>query len=133
MWRIPIGKNKDTEGHPAPFPEQLVFDHIITWSNAGDIVIDPFMGSGTTGKVCLETKRHYIGFEISKEYCEIERRRTMKERTKEMENYINEECERQWNENQSPFYGEWEKQSDEVKREYYNDMKKHLEETGNFE
>lgn len=35
IWRIPIGKNKETQGHPAPFPEQLAKDHIITWSNPG--------------------------------------------------------------------------------------------------
>lgn len=40
-------------GHPAVFPEQLANDHIISWSNEGDIVFDPFMGSGTTGKKWL--------------------------------------------------------------------------------
>jgi site-specific DNA-methyltransferase (adenine-specific) len=71
IWKISIGKNKETQGHPAPFPEQLAKDHIITWSNEGDIVLDPFMGSGTTAKMALMNNRKYIGFEISKEYCEI--------------------------------------------------------------
>lgn len=54
--------------HPATFPLQLIKDHILTWSNKGDIVYDPFMGSGTTAKACIETSRDYIGSEISLEY-----------------------------------------------------------------
>lgn len=57
-------------GHPAPFPEKLVADHILSWSNEGDLVLDPFMGSGTTAKVAQILGRKYIGFEISKEYCD---------------------------------------------------------------
>lgn len=58
-------------GHPAVFPEQLARDHIISWSNPGDLVLDPFIGSGTTAKASIELGRSYIGFEISKEYCNI--------------------------------------------------------------
>jgi len=58
-------------GHPAPFPEQLASDHIISWSNEGDTVLDPFMGSGTTAKMAIKNKRNFIGFELSKEYCDI--------------------------------------------------------------
>ena len=67
------GKVKSINGikHPAPFPEQLAHDHIITWSNSGDIILDPFMGSGTTAKVAKELGRNFIGFEISENYCEI--------------------------------------------------------------
>lgn len=54
--------------HPATFPLQLVKDHVISWSNEGDIVYDPFMGSGTTAKACVELNRFYVGSEISKEY-----------------------------------------------------------------
>ena len=61
--------------HPAPFPEQLANDHILSWSNYGDLVYDPFMGSGTTAKMALLNKRNYIGSEISKEYCEIAEKR----------------------------------------------------------
>jgi site-specific DNA-methyltransferase (adenine-specific) len=61
------GNNK----HPAPFPEQLSKDHIISWSNPYDIIYDPFMGSGTTAKMALVNKRNFIGSEISKEYCKI--------------------------------------------------------------
>ena len=57
--------------HTAQFPEQLANDHIISWSNKGDIILDPFMGSGTTGKMALTNERNFIGFEISKEYCDI--------------------------------------------------------------
>lgn len=71
IWRIPIGKNKETKGHPAPFPEQLVGDHILTWSNEGDVVFDPFLGSGTTAKMALLNNRHYLGCELSGEYFDI--------------------------------------------------------------
>jgi len=57
--------------HPAIFPEQLANDHIISWSNEGDLVYDPFMGSGTTAKMAILNNRKWIGSEISKEYCEI--------------------------------------------------------------
>jgi len=62
-------------GHPAIFPEQLAQDHIISWSNKGDIVLDPMCGSGTTCKMAKKNGRKYIGIEISPEYCEIARRR----------------------------------------------------------
>jgi len=61
--------------HPAIFPEQLANDHILSWSNYGDLVYDPFMGSGTTAKMALLNKRNYIGSEVSKEYCEIAEKR----------------------------------------------------------
>ena len=62
----------------APFPEQLANDHIISWSNEGDIVLDPFMGSGTTAVACINTNRNYIGFELDKHYCEIANERIRK-------------------------------------------------------
>lgn len=61
--------------HPAPFPEQLASDHIISWSNAGDLVYDPFMGSGTTAKMAMLNNRNYIGSELSNEYCDIAEQR----------------------------------------------------------
>lgn len=63
------------EGHPAPFPEKLVQDHIISWSNEGDTVLDCFLGSGTTGKVAKQLNRQFIGIEISPEYLEIAKKR----------------------------------------------------------
>ena len=71
VWDIFPCKSKKERLHPAPFPEQLANDHIISWSDEGDIVLDPFMGSGTTAKMAILNKRNYIGFEVSKEYCEI--------------------------------------------------------------
>lgn len=58
-------------GHPATFPEQLANDHIISWSNEGDLVYDCFMGSGTTAKMSIINKRNFIGSEISEEYVKI--------------------------------------------------------------
>jgi DNA modification methylase len=63
------------EGHPAPFPEKLVFDHIMSWSNENDTVLDCFLGSGTTGKVAKQLNRQFIGIEISPEYLEIAKKR----------------------------------------------------------
>ena len=76
VWYFSTGYNKSTKDkiafkHPAIFPEQLVNDHIISWSNKGDIVLDPFIGSGTTAKMAKLNDRNFIGFEISKEYCDI--------------------------------------------------------------
>ena len=71
-WYIPPQKGA---GHPAVFPEQLANDHIISWSNEGDVVLDPFSGSGTTHKMALLNNRRFIGFEISQEYIDIERKR----------------------------------------------------------
>ena len=64
-------KSKEVKGHPAPFPEDLAKDHIISWSNENDIIFDPFMGSGTTAKMAMLTNRRWIGIELSEKYCEI--------------------------------------------------------------
>ena len=76
VWKYNVGKNQTTKDsvafeHPAIFPEQLANDHIISWSNEGDLVYDPFMGSGTVAKMCILNNRNWIGSEISSEYCEI--------------------------------------------------------------
>lgn len=75
VWDIVPCKSKKERLHPAPFPVQLANDHIISWSNEGDTVLDCFMGSGTTAKAAILNNRNYIGFEISKEYCEIAEQR----------------------------------------------------------
>ena len=67
VWEFSSEKNNKT-GHPAVFPSKLVHDHIITWSNKGDTVLDPFSGSGTTAIEALNLGREFIGFEISEEY-----------------------------------------------------------------
>lgn len=64
-------KDKIAYKHPAIFPEKLAFDQIKTWSNEGDLIYDPFMGSGTTAKVAHLLNRKWIGSEISLEYTEI--------------------------------------------------------------
>jgi len=74
IWRIDTQKNSE---HPAPFPEKLAHDHIISWSNPEDLVLDPFMGSGTTGKMAKQLNRHFIGIELDPEYFEIAKRRIL--------------------------------------------------------
>ena len=71
--------------HPAMFPEKLANDHIISWSNEGDTVFDPFMGSGTTGKMAILNNRNFIGIEKDETYFNI-----AKKRIEEAENSINE-------------------------------------------
>ena len=83
IWKYNTGKNyssKDVAAfeHPAIFPEHLVKDHVLTWSDENDLVLDPFMGSGTTAVICRETNRQYLGYEIDNEYYNICKRR-MKE------------------------------------------------------
>ncbi len=84
VWEYNIGNNcstKDKEAfkHPAIFPEALARDHIFSWSNEGDVVYDPFLGSGTTAKMAVHLKRHYIGSEISKEYFDLAAKRIWNE------------------------------------------------------
>lgn len=69
VWEFAVGGN--LTGHPAVFPEQLANDHILSWSNEGDLVYDPFMGSGTTGVACINTNRNFIGMELDDKYFDI--------------------------------------------------------------
>lgn len=69
VWDIPTYSGK--YGHPAIFPEKLAEDHILSWSNEGDVILDPMAGSGTTLKMAKKNNRNYIGIEISEEYIEI--------------------------------------------------------------
>lgn len=72
MFFYTVGStNSKKTKHPAVFPERLATDHIITWSNPGDIVFDPFLGSGTTCVAAVKNSRHYIGFELDKHYFDI--------------------------------------------------------------
>lgn len=80
IWCVNTGiphstKDKIAYQHPAIFPEELVSDHILSWSNEGDLVYDPFMGSGTTAKMSIINNRNWIGSEISSEYCNIIKKR----------------------------------------------------------
>uniref|UniRef100_A0A6H1ZW64 site-specific DNA-methyltransferase (cytosine-N(4)-specific) n=1 Tax=viral metagenome TaxID=1070528 RepID=A0A6H1ZW64_9ZZZZ len=84
IWHYSPGFNKSTLdtiafNHPAIFPEALAQDHIISWSNKGDTVLDPMCGSGTTLKMAERLGRKWIGIEISEEYCEIAKQRIIKE------------------------------------------------------
>lgn len=78
IWEYVVGKKKEDQEakeHSAPFPCQLVEDHILSWSNIGELVLDPMCGSGTTCKVANKLGRNYIGIDISEEYCKIARNR----------------------------------------------------------
>lgn len=68
VWKICPERSNKNRKHPAVFPEQLAKDHIISWSNEGDTVLDCFMGSGTTGVACINTNRNFIGIELDKHY-----------------------------------------------------------------
>ena len=80
VWRISMvsGNFEERTGHPAQYPEQLVERIILTGTNEGDIVLDPFMGSGTTAVVAKKLGRHYLGFEIEEEYCKMAKDRLNK-------------------------------------------------------
>lgn len=75
-WLIYNQKRTGIENrHPAVFPEKLAHDHIISWSNKGDTVLDPFMGSGTTAKMAKLLRRNFIGIELDAEYFKLAERR----------------------------------------------------------
>jgi DNA modification methylase len=73
IWHLSSGNDKS--GHPAAFPEVLARDHILSWSNPSDTVFDPFLGSGTTGKMALAHGRNFIGIERDPEYFAIAQKR----------------------------------------------------------
>ena len=80
VWQYNVGNGHSATDsiaheHPAIFPEKLAEDHILSWSNEDDIVYDPFMGSGTTPKMCILNNRKYVGSEISKDYYGVTKRR----------------------------------------------------------
>jgi DNA modification methylase len=76
VWQYNVGKGYSTKDevayqHPAIFPDKLAQDHIISWTNEGDLVFDPFMGSGTTAVAARELNRNWLGAEINEEYIRI--------------------------------------------------------------
>lgn len=80
IWFYQVGSGHSTTDkfafkHPAIFPEKLAEDHILSWSNEGDIIMDIFAGSGTVRKMCRLNNRQYIGFEIAEEYVKIDNER----------------------------------------------------------
>ena len=78
IWQYVVGKkaeDQEAKGHPAPFPLALAKDHIQSWTNPGDVVLDPMCGSGTTCKAAHQLGRHFIGIDISPDYCQLARDR----------------------------------------------------------
>lgn len=73
IWEIAVAQNKTS--HPAVYPLQLAIDHIKSWSNEGDIILDPFMGSGTTGLACIDLGRKFVGIELNKSYYDLAKER----------------------------------------------------------
>jgi DNA modification methylase len=76
IWKYNTGKNFSTKDkiafeHPAIYPEKLVEDHVLTWTEPGDVVLDPFVGSGTTTKMAHLNDRKWIGIDISQKYAEL--------------------------------------------------------------
>ena len=80
IWSYAVGRNGTTADmyafkHPAMFPENLARDHILSWSDPGDLVFDPMCGAGTTCKMAKATGRRWLGVDVSREYTTIARRR----------------------------------------------------------
>ncbi len=80
IWAYAVGMGGSTSDkiafkHPAIFPEQLALDHVLSWTNIGDLVFDPMCGSGTTCKMAKMNNRNWLGIDISEEYIEIARQR----------------------------------------------------------
>lgn len=77
IWTYDQGNDMDEfqRQHPAPFPQSLARDHIISWSNEGDVILDPFCGSGTVGKMALLNNRNFIGIEKVKRYYDLAKNR----------------------------------------------------------
>lgn len=80
IWEYAVGLHGSTSDkiafqHTAIFPEKLAEDHILSWTKTGDVVFDPMCGSGTTCKMALINKRHYIGCDISNEYVNLTKER----------------------------------------------------------
>lgn len=90
VWEYVVGKkavDQEAKGHPAPFPYELAKEHILSWSNEGEIVLDPMCGSGTSIVAACDLKRRFIGIDISEEYCQL-----AKSRLEKHQNSINELC-----------------------------------------
>tara|TARA_B100001093_G_scaffold493779_1_gene536324 strand:+ start:195 stop:983 length:789 start_codon:yes stop_codon:yes gene_type:complete len=83
IWNYAVGGRGPN--HPAIFPEALASDHIKSWSNEGDVVFDPFMGSGTTGKMAVQLNRKFVGVEKVDEYYSIAKERLVTARSLQLE------------------------------------------------
>jgi site-specific DNA-methyltransferase (adenine-specific) len=92
IWVYTNGRGNSTKDeiafeHPAIFPEALAKDHILSWSNKNDLILDPFAGSGTTLKMAKLNRRNYLGIEISEKYCEIIKKRLDKYNNTSLETF----------------------------------------------
>ena len=67
--------NSDVSEHPAVFPLTLAMNHILSWSNPNDLILDPFLGSGTTGVAAKKLKRKFIGIELDETYLNLAKNR----------------------------------------------------------
>lgn len=95
IWEYVVGggfgqSDREAYEHPATAPEKLVEDHILSWSNKGDIILDCFMGSGTTGKMSVLNERKFIGIEMDEEYYKLSKKRIDKY-LKRMKNFEEDE------------------------------------------
>lgn len=94
IWEYNIGKGHSASDefayeHPAIFPEKLARDHIESWSNEGDLIYDPMIGSGTVAKMAILENRNYIGSEIINVYCDIaEKRINLAQQLTAIEEYV---------------------------------------------
>lgn len=85
---VPFWSMPENTDHPTQKPEKLIAKLILASSNAGDIVLDPFLGSGTTSVVCKKLNRRYIGIEIEEEYCMVaEKRLALAEGTRTIQGF----------------------------------------------
>lgn len=89
VWYYPCGylcstTDKEAFQHPAIFPDKLARDHILSWSNPDDIILDPMCGSGTTCKAASALDRQYIGIDCSEKYCRLAQQRIQNYTQKEM-------------------------------------------------
>lgn len=78
VWEYVVGKNaidQEAKFHPAPFPYALAKDHILSWSNENDIILDPMCGSGTACVAAFDNNRKFIGIDVCPEYCDLSRER----------------------------------------------------------
>ncbi|MCI4669631.1 MAG: site-specific DNA-methyltransferase [Bacteroidia bacterium] len=92
IWEYVVGKkaeDQEAKGHPAPFPLALAKDHVNSWTKAGDLVLDPMCGSGTSCRAAHELGRNYIGIDISSDYCELARKRIQKFQSESEQNATN--------------------------------------------
>ncbi len=87
VWDFPAESARKV-GHPAPFPVELPRRLIELYSYQGDVVLDPFIGSGSCAVACVKTGRRWIGYDTSKEYCDLTRKRVQK--AKERDQFVKE-------------------------------------------